>query len=285
MNISNKLIKYCLYRSYKFEDYHPLDEEFPILSDLPFVNKYIRLDINDITYIKLRFKDINNWEEYLSEILGRQIKLYPENLSQNKEYVDKYDNIKKNFVISQEMFDFFTNHRLFIKYNSEKEQEEYKTFWSQRIRSNEFFESLVENDEYLPEFPVDFNFINYGLYNNLNGEYTTLNQLKFHYLFYGKREGLTDKLNEFQIIYLEKCEYGCFDDGKNVVLDVTDIVKSLIVDSKLELFGRSYNDIFTDPIYGTFKTLRIYHDCTYKDLKENEGFKMVIHSNSDECIY
>lgn len=168
LNIDNKLINYFLFQSYKFEDYHPLDTEYPILRDIPFTSKYIRYEEDGIIYIKLRFKDINSWSEYLSEIFDKEIILYPDNLSENKKYSDKYKKFKENFKISQEMYDFFICHPIFIKYNSEEEQEEYKSYWLQRIESNEYFYSLL-NDELL-KVPKDFNSSIYGLINpNISG--------------------------------------------------------------------------------------------------------------------
>lgn len=264
LNVDNKLINYCLYKSYKFEDYHPLDVEFPILKDIPFTDKYIKFEQNDVIYIKLRFKDINRWGEYLSEIFGREIVMFPENLSENKEYANKYKYFKESFRISQEMYDFFINHPLFLKYNNEKEIEDYKNYWSQRIESDEYFESLL--DENLLVIPEDFNCEIYRL--NVSEDYKTDFQLKFHYIFYGWREGYSYKLNEINISNDFMAQYG----HDETWIDVTEIIKAFIINNKLEFRGLSYNDIFTDPIYGVVKILKIEdreNNVTY-EFRENE---------------
>ena len=140
---------YHLYLDYKFEDYHPLDLEYPILKDIPFVNKYIHLINGKFNYIKLRFKDIDRWSEYLSEIIGKEITIQNSNISDEKEYYELYKEFKKQFVISREMFDFFITGDTFIKYNSLEEENEYIKRWSSKIRPNSYFETLLENMKFI----------------------------------------------------------------------------------------------------------------------------------------
>jgi len=181
-NIDNKLINLFLSKVYDLENYHPLDEIYPILKDIPFESKYIIHKEKGKTFIKLRFKDIEHWAEYLSEIFNTPITLIAENLTDNKEYADKYREFKKNVKITQEMFDFYTTHPLFIKYNSQSEQEEYKHYWSEKIVTNDYF-----NDVEFTRIPNDFNI---DAYKNNNEDLNEMNEfeLKYHYQFYGYKE-------------------------------------------------------------------------------------------------
>lgn len=134
-----KSINICIVNNYKIETSHPLDDELPILRDVIFKEKYITKTVDNITYIKLRFSDIENWSDYLSEIFGFSVKIFSSNLSSRKQYYELYKEFNKNFYITQEMFDFFTEEYTFKKYNSIEEQNEYKIYWSSRIKPNDYF--------------------------------------------------------------------------------------------------------------------------------------------------
>jgi hypothetical protein len=181
------ICNYFLYKSYKFESYHPLDEEYPVLKDLPFISKYIYHVDGRNNYIKLKFKDIDNWSEYLSEIFEKEIPIISGNVSENKEYSELYKEFKKQFVISQEMFDYFTSSFTFKKYNSLEEQEEYKNKWNLKIRPNEYFKELLDNAKYV-NCPENFNIEQYKI---LNPDLQELNdyELRYHYELYGHIEG------------------------------------------------------------------------------------------------
>lgn len=89
-----KIINYFLTRRNNFV------VEYPILADIPFQDKYIKYEKDGIIYIKLRFNDINKWSEYLSEIFGRKNTIFPDNISENKAYNNKYKQFKSEFVIT-----------------------------------------------------------------------------------------------------------------------------------------------------------------------------------------
>lgn len=268
MNIDNRLINYWIFKNYKFEDYHPLDEEYPVLKDFEFNGKYIKLVKDNLTFIKLRFKDIEHWSEYLSEIFSREIILHSDNLSENKEYNDKYKDFKNTFVISNEMYEFFTSHHLFLKYNSIEEQEEYKKYWSKRVRSDEYFESIL--NDFTFDIPSDFNLDVYRKH-QIPG-YSSDNQLKFHYQFYGKNQGLDYKFREVEVTNLNNLifQYGYFEPGEECFIDVTNVLLHLISNNKIEING-NYNRIFSDPIYGKLKELQVYDCDNILIFKENES--------------
>lgn len=255
ISIDNKIINYFLIKNYKMEDFHPLDEEYPILRDIPFTSKYILHKENNKNFIKLRFKDIDHWDEYLTEIFGKAITLISDNLSETKEYADKYKEFKREFKITREIFDFFTNHPLFIKYNSESEQEEYKQYWRSKIVPNEYFHDINFN-----RLPEDFDC---EIYRNSNPDLSDMNDfdLRYHYNFHGYKEDRQYKIFHVNSNYL-KVEYGAND----TFIDVTHLIK--------DYNQQQYNDLFTDPIYGVFKTLRFIYEDNIIEIRENSTFNI-----------
>lgn len=81
------------------------------------------------------------------------------------------------------------------------------------------------------------------------------------------REKRKYKLYEVNVDNIDslRCEYG----NSETFLDVTNIVKSLIETNQIKIL-RSYNSIFTDPIYGSVKKLRIFYDDSMDEINENE---------------
>lgn len=188
LNGDINLLIYYLFKNYKFEEYHPLDDEYPILRNIPFDDKYVKLIKGKFNYYKFRFKDLNKWSEYLSEIFEKEIEIVNENLSENKDYYDLLKKFKSQFKISRDMLDFFINTFTFNKYNSEEERTEYINEWSLKVEEDEYFERLIKNCQYI-NLPNDFDFDKYALLNpDVLYKYKTEDQLKFHYEFYGYKE-------------------------------------------------------------------------------------------------
>lgn len=79
----------------KIENYHLCIVEL----EYDFVKKYYIKEIYNLVFIKLRFKDINEWSDILSCIFNKEIKLVNENISENKEYFDLYNKLKKNYKV------------------------------------------------------------------------------------------------------------------------------------------------------------------------------------------
>ena len=188
LNVDINLLIYFFYKIYNNEEYHPLDDEYPILKDVEFNVKYCQLVDGKFNYFKFRFKDLNKWSEYLSEIFNKEITIFDSNLTSDKEYLDLYRIFKKKFRISSSMLNSYINTPTFKKYNSEEEQLEYYNQWKLRIKNEEYFEELISNCNYI-NLPENFNCRKYAFNNpDVYEIYKTDNQLKFHYEFYGWRE-------------------------------------------------------------------------------------------------
>ena len=83
------------------EEYVSINEIFdyfkiPHFDSFNFVQKYNLLKYKNITFIKLRFEDIKDWNKILSFIFKKPITMYNDNLSENKKYNNELNIIKKN---------------------------------------------------------------------------------------------------------------------------------------------------------------------------------------------
>ena len=141
-----------------------------------FKNRYNILQFKNITFIKLRFEDINDWGEILTEIFKKHITMYNDNLSENKKYSNELNIIKKTYQVPEYMIQFIQNNSEFKIYNTSESQQKYLDYWSKRVKIYKY-----EN------IPSDFNSAIYiELNEDLKG-FTEL-QAKIHYENYGHKE-------------------------------------------------------------------------------------------------
>jgi len=118
------------------EEVHPIDEmltyyNVPLFKTFDFSKGYniITQKCSNGTnkiFVKLLFKDIHIWDKILTEIMGKQIILYNENLSKNKNYYKLYNEFKKKYKVPKWYIDnYLINDINFKIYNNKKDQDEY----------------------------------------------------------------------------------------------------------------------------------------------------------------
>jgi hypothetical protein len=119
------------------EDYHPIDELLEDMgiqefSDFDFRKKYCVIKHKNLIFIKLRFQNIDKWEEILSEIMGTPITLHSDNFSETKSYYTLYQKFKKEYVVPKTYLESLKTNMAFIKYNSPNERSQYINYWASR---------------------------------------------------------------------------------------------------------------------------------------------------------
>jgi len=117
------------------EEYHSLHEillhyNIPIYNNFIKKKEYIIYKFQNIIFIKLKFKYIDNWNNILSNIFNKNINIYKSNISHDKEYNQLYTEFKKIYKIPKS----YLLHNLlydseFIFFNSKQEIDEYYNFW------------------------------------------------------------------------------------------------------------------------------------------------------------
>ena len=119
----------------RLEEYHSLDEVFRYFRVDPFTKfnfekKYITKNYENITFIKIRFQEISEWDSILSKIFNKKIKMVTHNLTETKEIFNLYTEFKKIYKIPKTYIHTqLANDSQFKIYNSPKEQEEYVNKW------------------------------------------------------------------------------------------------------------------------------------------------------------
>jgi hypothetical protein len=170
------------------DNYHPLDSTIHIFDNYKFdfnkeyIKKITHLENKEIIYIKLRFKSIHIWDKILSDIMEKNIIIYPDNISENKEYARLYKEFKNNYLVPVEYLNQIQLYDTFIRYNSLLEKEEYIKEWGKKsMETNLFLEkitdSMFENipENFNPQIYIQKNLLDYD--NDLDA--------KIHYEFVG----------------------------------------------------------------------------------------------------
>lgn len=193
ISIDNSILMYYFnkFLLHGIENYHPLDIEMPILSDVnfDFENKYCLKKCRNKTYIKLRFKDINNWTNILYNIIGRKINLLNSN---NGDIVNPgYKLFKSQYILPKSYLLSLNSDNIFHKYNNAEEIEEYKSMWELKSEEDS---SLFNKPLLFKKIPIDFD-VNSYIRNNpyILENYTSENEIKIHYELFGYKKGLTYK--------------------------------------------------------------------------------------------
>jgi hypothetical protein len=103
-----------------------------IFDSFNFDKKYNLLEYKNIKFIKLRFNDISIWNKILSNIFNKNIIIYNENLSKNKNYINIYKDFKNNYKVPKEYLEIIKNNKDFKIYNTQIEQDEYIKYWDSK---------------------------------------------------------------------------------------------------------------------------------------------------------
>jgi len=117
------------------EEYHSIDEvlthyNIPLWKEFDFEKGYNIIKKDNKVFIKILFKDINNWGEFLSEILSKEITIFSQNLTSEKPVFSYYNKFKEMYKVNKSYIYNILQHDTHFKiYNTELEQETYILEW------------------------------------------------------------------------------------------------------------------------------------------------------------
>jgi len=117
------------------EEYHSIDEvlthyNIPLWKEFDFEKGYNIVRKDNKVFIKILFKDIENWGKILSEILSKEITIFSENLTANKSVFSYYNKFKEMYKVNKSyIYNILQNDKHFKVYNTEAEQEKYISEW------------------------------------------------------------------------------------------------------------------------------------------------------------
>jgi hypothetical protein len=94
------------------ENYHPLNVLFTHLNIEQFITfdnekKYNIKELNNVKFIKIRFKDIQEWNIILSNITGKNIIVNSDNMTKYKKYYNIYNEFKKKYKVDEKYYNDF----------------------------------------------------------------------------------------------------------------------------------------------------------------------------------
>lgn len=127
------------------EDYHSIDQvmthyNVPLFNSFDLKKKYNIVKQNNKIFIKILFKDIQNWDKILSNIFKKEINLYNSNLIENKEINNLYKEFKENYKVPKKYINtILVNDTHFKIYNTKSEQTEYINYWLNRSYEEDFY--------------------------------------------------------------------------------------------------------------------------------------------------
>ena len=124
---------------YTLEEYHPINDvlthyQLPLFTSFNYEKKYNLVKKENKIFIKILFKDIDNWETILSGIFQKPITIYPDNLTSDTENYSLYKEFLKKYKVPKAYLDVMEqNDTEFKIYNTAEEQQAYITKWMERI--------------------------------------------------------------------------------------------------------------------------------------------------------
>ena len=103
---------------YELEEYHSINEvlehyDIPLFDTFDFEKRYNIVKKDNKVIVKILFKDIENWSSILSEILGKEITIHNDNISENKEYFNLYKEFKEKYRVPLPYLENLQNDREF----------------------------------------------------------------------------------------------------------------------------------------------------------------------------
>jgi hypothetical protein len=117
------------------EDYHSINDalnkyNIPRWTTFDFEKKYNITKKGNIVFIKLLFKDIQQWDKILTKILGKKIIMFNDNLTNTKPEYKKYQRFKEMYKPPIDYINnIIKNDFEFKTYNTKEEQEQYIQKW------------------------------------------------------------------------------------------------------------------------------------------------------------
>lgn len=121
----------------EIEEYHSINEvlsyyKIPLFSNFNFESRYNIAVQDNKVFIKILFRDINNWGGILSKIFEKQIEIHSENLTNHKKINNLYSEFKKKYRVPKSYIDIKLNSdKEFKIYNTEEDRDEYIKYWTE----------------------------------------------------------------------------------------------------------------------------------------------------------
>ena len=135
----NSIFPFIGESDYFFEKY-----KIDVPQQFDFINKYLLVNKDNITYIKLRLCDSHEWDKILSKILKMDIVVVKDYQTENKKIGELFKKFKEKYCIPYNLLEIVKNCKYFNYYNSDDEKNAYFDVWNKKLQ-NEFFKPFCSN--------------------------------------------------------------------------------------------------------------------------------------------
>jgi hypothetical protein len=165
INRFNSLFPYLSYGEYYQDKY-----EIVLPETFDFEKKYLIQEKDNITYIKLRLKDSNEWDKILQSIFGVDVVIINDYKTENKTICELYRRFKNEYRLPTNLLELINDFKNLNYYYNTEEKEEYLNSWSQKLTT--YFIPYTEKE--------------YAFYINLCAENKFYNKVqREHYIYNG----------------------------------------------------------------------------------------------------
>jgi len=122
---------------YELEEYHSINEAFdyydiPYFKEFDFKKKFNLFKKNNLIFIKLLYKNINEWHHILRVIFNKQFIITKDNMSSYKNYYKTYQHFLLMYKIPKKYLNILTKDREFLIYNTLEDQVSYFEYWNSK---------------------------------------------------------------------------------------------------------------------------------------------------------
>jgi hypothetical protein len=126
----------CLFPYLSYEEYYQDKYELELPETFDFEKKYLLQEKENVTYIKLRLKDSNEWDKILQSIFGIDVVIISDYKTENKSICNLYQQFKNEYKLPSNLLELINSCKYLNYYYSSQEKEEYLNSWSEKITIN-----------------------------------------------------------------------------------------------------------------------------------------------------
>lgn len=188
INRFNRLFPYLSY-----EEYYQSKYDLDLPEKFDFDKKYLIQEKDNITYIKLRLKDSNEWNKILQSIFGIEIVIISDYKIENKTISNLYKKFKNEYMLPSNLLELVSNCKYLNYYYNTEEKEEYLNSWSQKT-TVDFIPFTEQEYEFYTNLCTENKF-----YNTVQREHYIYNgcicgscQIKKNHIFIRAKNGETN---------------------------------------------------------------------------------------------
>jgi hypothetical protein len=131
INRFNSLFPYLSYEEYYQDKY-----EIVLPEKFDFEKKYLIHEKDNVTYIKLRLKDSNEWNKILQSIFSVDVVIITDYKTENKTICELYRRFKNEYRLPSNLLELINDCKNLNYYYNTEEKEEYLNLWSQKLTTD-----------------------------------------------------------------------------------------------------------------------------------------------------